>query len=76
MTKMCLISVGLETIALEVDCPKELVSSLGMGMPSAHWNIFMALRELVDHNRTTPSREPDAKKLATKYSKKYSQVPG
>ena len=36
----------------------------GWEMESALLNIFIALRLLVDHSKITPSREPEAKKLA------------
>ena len=35
-----------------------------LGIPSEQLNIFMALKELVDHSNTTPSREPDANRFA------------
>lgn len=59
---MCLISVGVERDDEEVG-PVDWTSSL-MGIPSKQLNIFMALKELVDHSNTTPSREPDANKFA------------
>ncbi len=43
--------------------------TISLGIPSAQLNIFIALRELVDHSRTTPSREPEANKLATQWRK-------
>lgn len=70
MTRMCLISVSWVAIGVDemgLACSPERVRSLGLR--SAHWNIFMALRELVDHRRITPSRDPDAKKLARKKQK-------
>ena len=34
-----------------------------LGGCGIQWNIFIGERLLVDHNRMTPSREPEAKKL-------------
>ena len=58
---ICLISVLLLVFRLAVSWPAVDTSR---GMPSAHVNIFMALRELVDHKITAPSTEPEANKLA------------
>ena len=60
ITRMCLICVGVESD--EEVGPVDETSSLGM--LSEQLNIFMALKELVDHSNTTPSREPDANRLA------------
>ena len=60
---MCFISVLPHLLADAVAWIEVGVASGSLGMPSAHWNIFIALRELVDHKMMAPSHEPEANRF-------------
>ena len=71
---MCFISVREVSGEVSEGVPPT-ECTISLGIPSAQLNIFMALRELVDQSRTTPSREPDANKLAA-HREHYMYIQG